>query len=50
MEGAAAVRGSILSTPEGAAAVVRSGVPTVVAISGQRVATLLLRLVAARRA
>jgi len=49
MEGARAVRGSIVSTPEGAAAVVRSGVPTVVALPGQHTATLLLRLAHARQ-
>jgi len=38
----------VLSTPEGAAAVVRTGVPTVVALPGQHAATLLLRLVQAR--
>jgi pyruvate,orthophosphate dikinase len=48
MRGAPAVRGSVLSTAEGAAAVVRSGVPKVVALPGQRVATLLVRLAAAR--
>jgi pyruvate, orthophosphate dikinase len=50
MRGASAVRGSVLSTAEGAAAVVRSGVPTVVALPGQHIATLLLRLVQARKA
>jgi pyruvate,orthophosphate dikinase len=48
LRGARAVRGTVLSTPEGAAAVVRSGVPTVVALPGQHSATLLLRLVHAR--
>jgi len=48
MQGAPAVRGSVLSTPQGAQAVVRSGVPTVVALPGQHAATLLLRLVQAR--
>lgn len=48
MRGAQAVRGSVLSTPEGAAAVVRSGVPVVVALPGQHAVTLLLRLVQAR--
>jgi hypothetical protein len=50
MRGASAVRGSVLSTAEGAVAVVRSGVPTVVALPGQHIATLLLRLVQARKA
>jgi pyruvate, orthophosphate dikinase len=48
MRGSTAVRGSVLSTPEGAAAVVHSTVPTVVALPGQHTATLLLRLVQAR--
>ncbi len=49
MRGAPAVQGLVLGTAEGAAAVVRSGVPTVVALPGQHAATLLLRLVQARR-
>ena len=49
MRGATAVKGSVLSTAEGAAAVVRAGVQRVVALPGQRAATLLLRLVQARR-
>jgi pyruvate,orthophosphate dikinase len=49
MRGAPAVQGLVLGTAEGAAAVVRSGVPAVVALPGQHAATLLLRLVQARR-
>jgi pyruvate,orthophosphate dikinase len=49
MRGRAAVRGSVLSTSEGAVAVVRSGVPTVVMLPGQHPATLLLRLVQGRQ-
>ena len=45
MRGAAAVTGSILSTPAGARAVLRSGVPVVVRLPGQHAAVLLLRLV-----
>jgi hypothetical protein len=45
MRGAAAVSGSILSTPVGARAVLRSGVPVVVRLPGQHAAVLLLRLV-----
>jgi pyruvate,orthophosphate dikinase len=48
MRGAPAVRGSVLSTPQGAQAVARSGVTTVVALPGQHAATLLLRLAQAR--
>ena len=50
MRGARAVRGSVLSTAEGAAAVVRSGVPRVVrAARASTTATLLLRLAQAER-
>jgi pyruvate,orthophosphate dikinase len=48
MRGAPAVRGSVLSTRQGAEAVARSGVTTVVALPGQHAATLILRLVQAR--
>ena len=48
MRGAPAVRGSVLSTVQGAQAVARSGVATVVALPGQHAATLLLRLAQAR--
>jgi len=44
MQGAHAVTGSMLTTADGARAVVRSGVSTVVAGPGQQHALLLLRL------
>jgi len=48
MRGARAVRGSILTTPEGARAVVLAGVPVVATRDDQHLATMLLRLVRAR--
>ena len=44
MRGASAVSGAVLGSAEGALAVVRSGVPTVVPLAGQRPEVLLLRL------
>ena len=44
LAGASAARGSVLATAEGARAVVRSGVPSVVRLPGQHEAILLLRL------
>ena len=44
MQGAQAVTGSMLTTADGARAVVLSGVPTVVPAAGQQHALLLLRL------
>jgi pyruvate,orthophosphate dikinase len=44
MRGASAVSGSVLGSAEGAIAVVRSGVPTVVPLAGQRPEVLLMRL------
>ena len=49
MRGARAVAGSILSTAEGARAVLRSGVGTVVALPAQHKAILLSHLVHAQR-
>ena len=49
MRGAAAVRGSILNSPEGAGAVVHAGVPVVARRPDQHAATVLLRLVQARQ-
>jgi len=48
LRGAPAARGALLATAEGAEAVLRSGVPTVVRTADQHAATLLLRLVQAR--
>ena len=50
MRGAAAVRGSVLGSAEGARAVLGSGVPAVVPTAGQRPETLILRLAQAREA
>jgi pyruvate,orthophosphate dikinase len=50
MRGAAAVRGSILGTAEGARALVRSGVPAAVPLPGQHPAALLLRFARERSA
>jgi pyruvate,orthophosphate dikinase len=47
LAGADRVSGSSLTTPEGAAAVVRAGVPTVVALPGQQPLVILLRLLEA---
>jgi pyruvate,orthophosphate dikinase len=44
MRGARAVSGSVLGSAEGALAVIRSGVPAVVPLAGQRPEVLLLRL------
>jgi pyruvate, orthophosphate dikinase len=44
MRGARAVRGSVLGSAEGALAVIRSGVPAVVPLAGQRPEVLLMRL------
>jgi hypothetical protein len=44
MRGASAVSGSVLGSAEGAVAVIRSGVPTVVPLAGQRPEVLLMRL------
>jgi pyruvate, orthophosphate dikinase len=44
VQGASAVSGSVLGSAEGAQAVVRGGVPTVVPLAGQRPEVLLLRL------
>jgi len=49
MRGAPAVTGSMLTTPDGARAVLRSGVSTVVRGPAQREAVLLLQLVQAHR-
>ena len=49
MRGSDAVRGSVLSTAEGAAAVQRSGVRTIVPLPGQHAATMLMFLVHARQ-
>src|SRR5712692_5984379 len=49
MRGAPAVTGSMLTTPDGASAVLQSGVSTVVRGPSQRVAILLLQLVHADR-
>jgi phosphohistidine swiveling domain-containing protein len=45
IRGARAVSGSILSSEEGACAVLRSGVPVVVRLPGQHEAVLLMRLI-----
>jgi len=45
LRGAAAARGAVLATPEGARAVLAAGVPTIVPLPGQREAALLLRFV-----
>jgi pyruvate, orthophosphate dikinase len=50
MRGALAVSGSVLNSAEGALAVVRSGVPAVVPLPGQRPEVLLLRLAQAEEA
>jgi pyruvate, orthophosphate dikinase len=50
MRGAAAVSGSVLGSAEGALAVVRSGVPAVLPLVGQRPEVLLLRLAQASQA
>jgi pyruvate, orthophosphate dikinase len=47
LEGAAAARGSVLATPEGAQALLAAGVPTLVRQPGQSAAALLLRVVQA---
>jgi pyruvate,orthophosphate dikinase len=44
MRGAAAVRGSVLGSPEGVRAAVRAGVCTIVPLPGQREEVLILRL------
>jgi hypothetical protein len=44
MRGARAVSGSVLGSAEGAVAVIRSGVPAVVPLAGQRPEVLLMRL------
>jgi hypothetical protein len=44
LRGSAAVAGSVLGTADGARAVLRSGVSTVVRLPGQHTAALLLRL------
>jgi pyruvate,orthophosphate dikinase len=48
MRGSAAVAGSLLTTADGARAVLRSGTPTVVRLPGQHTAILLLQLVQAQ--
>jgi hypothetical protein len=48
MRGSTAVSGSMLMSADGARAVLRSGVSTVVCRPGQQEAVLLLRLVQAR--
>jgi hypothetical protein len=45
MKGAAAVMGAMLTSADGARAVLRAGVPTVVRRPGQQEAVLLLQLV-----
>jgi pyruvate,orthophosphate dikinase len=49
LKGVDRVSGSLLTTPEGAAAVIRAGVPTVVALPGQPPLVILLRLLEAQR-
>jgi pyruvate,orthophosphate dikinase len=48
LKGAGRVTGSLLTTPEGAAAVMRAGVRTVVALPGQQPLVILLRLLEAQ--
>jgi pyruvate,orthophosphate dikinase len=49
MRGAAAISGSVLGSAEGARAAVRSGVPVIVRLPGQRPEVLLLRLAQANQ-